>query len=1199
MRRRAAAAVEVDAARLGDGAAEVIDAVRRAASERAEVALAGVALWPAGAVPKTTSGKVQRFRARELFLDAEAAAIARWLESAAPGPAAGAIEGVRRRLVAAIAPYLGVAPERIEGQRAFDAYGVDSARLVEMSEGIERAFGRPLSPSALYNHPNVDALARFLAADAAPEAGARGAERGGEATPAAALYRRESEALARLDRRALGYRFDLDAEMPWERLGEPGIHVTAELAETLGVDVGALRSTPGAWELAQWGMALEFCVGFEALERVLIAACGAIEAASGASRSLKLLVEEEDKHILLFRRYARWLRAQRPDDAALFDALASSWSKRRGSGWIALDGADAHLLSWLWTLVFEAWTVYVHEALGRAEEAVQPAWLAAHALHRREEAQHLATDLAFVEALAIGEADRRRVTAAFLVELLDVWEDFFAVSAVHGLCRARFPGIRLQAADPAACAQRLLGERSFTSLHRAAPGLAELLARPAAEVRAAAAAVARGEAMPASGSASGERRAATGGAGEDAVAAAEATRGAGEGSDGRPPPRSEDVAIVGFGCRLPGDIGSLEDLWQRLIEGFDAITEVPPERWDVDAWFDADPRAPGRMYTRWGGFLRGVEDFDAPFFGVSPREARSMDPQQRLLLEVTWEALEHAGIPASSLAGSRAGVWVGICAWDYSRRNNDALQDAWSATGNALSVAAGRISYTLGLRGPSMAIDTACSSSMVAIHLAVQSLRRGESELALVGGVNLLLSPLSTVCFSALRAMSPVGRCKTFDASADGYVRSEGCSVAVLKRLADARRDGDRVLAVIRGTAVNQDGRSNGLTAPHGPAQEEVIRAALADADLAPEAIDYLEAHGTGTALGDPIELGAIAGVMAGRAAERPLWVGSVKTNIGHGEGASGLAGLAKAIEVIRRRTIPGNLHFVTPTPRVEWAKIPLRVATAAVPCEGRGPLRVGINSFGFGGTNAHAVIEGADEFEGIDEGPAPILVLPLSAPTPEGLQALAARLAEHVEAHPEDSLVDLCATMACGRSAWPVRAAIVVEERASLCADLRALAAGEVPASVATSPADGASESLRIGFLFTGQGAQTPGMARGLHAALPAFRGAFERARAEIDRWLDRPLEPLVFEASGAAIHETGNAQPALFAVEWALAEAWRALGVEPCALLGHSIGEITAACVAGVISLEDAARLVCARGRLMQSLPRGGAMASVEADE
>ncbi|MBK9755982.1 MAG: SDR family NAD(P)-dependent oxidoreductase [Nannocystis sp.] len=1175
---RAAAAIEVDPKQLA-GTDDVIDAVRRAAFEQGAAALAGVVLLPPGALPKTTSGKVQRFGARELYLQADAPALARWVE-AAPGADPQRFERVRQRLLETVAPHLGVAPERVDTGRAFDTYGVDSARLVEMSEAVERAFGRTIAPSTLYNHPTLDALARHLASGEA------------EVAPApveAAVYRDHGEELERLDRRATGYRFDLEADMPWDRLAAPGIYVPEELAAALGVDVAALRAEPGAWELFDWAMALEICTGFEALELALIAACGHLHAAHRPSRSLTLLIEEEHKHILLFRRYAGWLRELRPDDGEVFARVPSSWANRRGAAWLELGGAAGHLRWWLRTLLFEAWTVHLHEALTRSDAGLQPAWLAAHALHRREEAQHLATDLAFVAALELSDAERRRGSAGFLLELLDIWPEFFGVQAVHEVIAERFPGKTLRAADAVVCAQRLLGERSFTSLHRAAPGLAELLALPADEVRAAAEAIAGGRASPARAV---ELRAA------DRPAASDEREAAGASPRDREE-RGNDIAIVGVGCRFPGDIDSLDRLWARLVERHDAITEVPANRWDIDAYYDPDPRSPGRMNTRWGGFVTGVEDFDAAFFGISPREVRSMDPQQRLLLEVSWEALEHAGIAPATLAGTRAGVWVGICSWDYARRNNEGLQDPWSATGNALSVAAGRISYTFGLRGPSMAVDTACSSSLVAVHLAVQSLRRGESELALVGGVNLLLSPLSTICFSALRAMSPVGRCKTFDASADGYVRSEGCGVVVLKRLADARRDGDRVLAVIRGTAVNQDGRSNGLTAPHGPAQEDVIRTALADAGLEACDIGYLEAHGTGTPLGDPIELGAIAAVMAERGVERPLWVGSVKTNIGHCEGASGLAGLAKAIEILRRGEIPANLHFTTPTPQIAWSGLPIAVPTTLQRWDRDAALRVGINSFGFGGTNAHAVLEGAEEFLAPDSAAPAMLVLPLSAPTREGLRTLAGRLAAHIEAHPDEALADVCATLACGRNAWRERVAVIVAGRAALIADLRGLAAGELPPSVIAGPEDGAASELRVAFLFTGQGSQSPGMARALYEALPPFRAALDRVTAELGRWLERPIQPLMFAEAGPEIHATGNAQPALFALEWALVETWRGLGVEPCAVIGHSIGELAAACVAGVMSLADAARLVATRGRLMQSLPGGGAMASVDADE
>ena len=1172
---RAAAALEVDRQRAWTPGA-LIEAVRRAAVLRCEASLAGVAILAAGALPKTTSGKVQRFGARELYLRADAPVLARWREESAQAEAPVA-EPLRRRLLATVAPYLGVPPEQVDMGRAFDSYGIDSARLVELSEAIERAFARTIPPSVLYNHPSLDALARFLAS--APAAA--------PAPERPRLYRAGDEQVARLDRRATGYRFDLEADMPWDRLDEPGIHVPLDLAAAMGVDAAALAREPAARALFDWAMAHEICAGFEALEVALIRGCEQVQVDLGASRSLQLLVEEEDKHILLFRRYARWLAGLRPEDAAELAATPGSWSRRQVAAWLELSGARGHLRWWLWTLLFEAWTVHVHEALSRSDELVRPAWLVAHGLHRREEAQHLATDLAFVAALELGEEERRRVSAGFLCELLEIWPEFFGVTAVHALLRARFPGLALRAPDAAACARRLLGERSFASLHRAAPGLAELLARPAAEVRAAAEARRRGAAEVLA---------------SDPVRAPEPERAAPRREPSRGREADEgggEVAIVGLGCRLPGGVDSPDALWELLVGGVDAITEVPPSRWDVDAWFDPDPRAVGKMVTRWGGFLAGVEDFDASFFGVSPREARTMDPQQRILLEVTWEALEHAGIAPTSLAGGQVGVWIGICSWDYARRNIEVMHDSWAATGNAMSIAAGRISYTLGLRGPSMAIDTACSSSLVAVHLAVQSLRRGETDLALVGGVNLILSPQSTVCFSALRAMSPVGRCKTFDASADGYVRSEGCGVAVLKRLADARRDGDRVLAVIRGSAVGQDGRSNGLTAPHGPAQEEVIRAALADAGLAPAEVGYLEAHGTGTALGDPIELGAIAAVMAGRAADAPLWVGSIKTNVGHGEGASGIAGLAKAVEVVRRGQIPPNLHFVAPTPRIDWSRAPLRVPTSLQAWSGAGPLRAGVNSFGFGGTNAHVVIEAAPEYGALDAEVPAIQVLPLSAPTREGLRTLAERLARHLERNPGEDLTDVCATLAVGRAAWRERVAFVVGAREALLRDLRAFAAGEAPASAHASPEEGAAAELRVALLFTGQGSQAPGMGRGLHEALPIFRAAFDRAAAELDRWLARPIASVIFGDAGAQIHETGHAQPALFALEWALAETWRTLGVEPCALLGHSIGELVAACVAGVMTLPDAARLVAARARLMQSLPRGGAMAAVDADE
>ena len=431
----------------------------------------------------------------------------------------------------------------------------------------------------------------------------------------------------------------------------------------------------------------------------------------------------------------------------------------------------------------------------------------------------------------------------------------------------------------------------------------------------------------------------------------------------------EPIAVTGIGCRFPGGANDPDSFWRLLIEGRDAISEVPPNRWDIDRFYDPDPDVPGKMNTRWGGFLEEIEQFDPEFFGISPREAAGMDPQQRILLEVAWEALENAGQNPSRLAGSQTGVFIGLCNTDYFlmrfERGRSAI-DAYVGTGNAHSVASGRISYTLGLQGPSISVDTGCSASLVAVHLACQSLRAGESRMALAGGVNLILMPDTTIVLSKAHMMSRDGRCKAFDASADGFVRSEGCGVIVLKRLSDARTDGDRVLALIRGTASNQDGRSNGLTAPNGPSQVSVIREALANAGLHPGDIDLIEAHGTGTSLGDPIEARALAEIFSqGRTSERPLQVASVKSNFGHTESASGIAGLIKVVLALQHEEIPPSLHLNKMNPHIAWDGLTMRVPTEKISWNRKdGPRGAGVSSFGFSGTNVHVTLSDSPVLE-------------------------------------------------------------------------------------------------------------------------------------------------------------------------------------------------------------------------------------------
>ncbi len=671
------------------------------------------------------------------------------------------------------------------------------------------------------------------------------------------------------------------------------------------------------------------------------------------------------------------------------------------------------------------------------------------------------------------------------------------------------------------------------------------------------------------------------------------------------PSAHEPIAIIGLACRLPG-APNADAYWDLLHAGRDAVTEVPPERWDVDAYYDANPDAPGKMYTRRAGFLTDVDQFDAAFFGIAPREAVNMDPQQRLLLEVSWEALENAGLAPDRLAGSSTAVYVGISTSDYAQMqlkgSGLAGVNAYTGTGNAFSVAAGRVSYVFGLQGPNFPVDTACSSSLLAVHLACQSLRSGESTLALAAGVNLILTPEGLVYFCKLRALAPDGRCKTFDARADGYVRGEGCGVVVLKRLSDARRDGDRILAVVRGSAVNHDGRSNGLTAPNGAAQEAVLRAALADAGVEPRQVAYIEAHGTGTALGDPIEVSALAAVLGpGHTRDTPFLLGSAKTNIGHLEAAAGVAGIIKVVLALRHATVPPHVHFEQPSPLIPWDDIPVRIPTAPTPWPTAAARIAGVSSFGFSGTNVHIVLEAAPDAPAL---PAtterPLHLLTLSARTPAALSEQARQLALHLETHPEATLADICYTANTGRATLPHRLTLVSQISTEAGRLLSAFEAGAAPAGLWSGQME-RERPPRVAFLFTGQGAQYVGMARRLSDTSPTFCRELDRCAEILRPHLERPLLDVLFAPEGtpSPLSQTAYAQPALFAVGYALAMLWQSWGVRPAAALGHSLGEYTAACVAGVLSLEDALVLVATRARLMQALPAGGGMAAVLADE
>lgn len=665
----------------------------------------------------------------------------------------------------------------------------------------------------------------------------------------------------------------------------------------------------------------------------------------------------------------------------------------------------------------------------------------------------------------------------------------------------------------------------------------------------------------------------------------------------------EPIAVIGLGCRFPG-ANDPDEFWDLLRSGTDAITEVPADRWGSESLFDGALASPGSVNTRWGGFLDGITDFDPEFFGIAPGEAAGMDPQQRVLLEVAWEALDNAGIAPRSVAGTATGVWVGVSNSDHSRLlsgHPDAL-DAHHGTGTALSVVANRLSYLLDARGPSMAVDTACSSALVAVHQATAALRRGECELALAGGVNIILTPHLTSVFSRARMMAADGHCKAFDASADGYVRSEGCGVVVLKRLSRALANGDRVLAVIRGSAVNQDGRTNGLTAPNGQAQRAVITAALADAGVSPHEVGYVETHGTGTPLGDPIEYAALADVLRpGREPGEPCFIGSVKTNIGHLEPAAGIAGLIKVVLALHHGEIPAQLHFTTLNPHIDPTDSPLEVAREHRDWPRGARARVaGVSSFGFGGTNAHVVLAGAPadppahpEPTGAPRGR---YLYPLSAHTEKALRELAARHAHHLVCS-DEPLSDLCATVSTGRDEHPYRLAVTGADREELRAALAGFAAGEPPSE--RCAAGRAASGVLTAFLFTGQGSQRPSMAAELYRNEPVFRETYDRCADTLTPHLEHDLRDVVFGERSGLLDQTAYAQPALFVTEFALAELWRSWGVRPTHLLGHSIGEYVAACLAGVFDLDDALALVATRARLIQALPPGGAMAAVRASE
>ncbi|NES64960.1 MAG: GNAT family N-acetyltransferase, partial [Okeania sp. SIO2D1] len=671
------------------------------------------------------------------------------------------------------------------------------------------------------------------------------------------------------------------------------------------------------------------------------------------------------------------------------------------------------------------------------------------------------------------------------------------------------------------------------------------------------------------------------------------------------------VAIIGMACRFPGDADSSQKYWSLLREGIDAITEVPLNRWDIEKYYNSNKNKPGKISSRYGGFISEIDKFDASFFQISTREAINIDPQQRILLEEHWNALENAGINPESLSGTETGIFVGLAFHDYEQLQCKYYQEQeedlniYFATGNSPAISAGRLSYFLKLNGPSITVDTACSSGLSAVHLACQSIRNGECELALASGVNLLLSPELSISFSQAGMLSPDGRCKTFDASANGYVRSEGCGVVVLKSLKQAIADKDQILAVVRGTAVNQDGASNGMTAPNQSAQEAVIQKALSVAGMSADRVSYVEAHGTGTSLGDPVEIKALEAVYGeNRSSERPLTIGSVKTNIGHTEAAAGLAGLIKVVLSLQHKYIPPHLHLKELNPYMSLAGIP-----GVIPIEGKpwekydaSESRVaGVSSFGFSGTNTHVILEEIPtEFRSKEDLERDVHILTLSAKTEKALNELVGHYQNYLETNPELELADICYTANTGRAQFNHRLGVIAKNSQELTKKLQEHKAGEEAVGVFSGKLSNSSSSVKLAFLFTGQGSQYIDMGRQLYETQATFRQALDECNKILGSYLEHPLLEVLYhqdaqKSSTSLIDQTGYTQPALFAIEYALFKLWESWGIKPNVVMGHSVGEYVAATVAGVFSLEDGLKLIAMRGRLMQQLPSGGGMLSV----
>ena len=667
---------------------------------------------------------------------------------------------------------------------------------------------------------------------------------------------------------------------------------------------------------------------------------------------------------------------------------------------------------------------------------------------------------------------------------------------------------------------------------------------------------------------------------------------------------TEPVALVGMACRYPGGATSPEALWQMVVDGRDVVSDFPSDRgWDLGGLFDPDPDAVGKSYTSSGGFLADVADFDAAFFGIAPSEALAMDPQQRLLLEVSWEAFESAGIDPVSLRGSATGVFAGVFHGSYGGQGRvPGDLERYGLRGSTLSVASGRVAYSLGLEGPAVSVDTACSSSLVALHLAAQSLRSGECDLALVGGVTVMATPAMFVEFSRQRALSPDGRCKAYAGAADGTGFSEGVGALVLERLADAQRAGHPVLAVVRGSAVNQDGASNGLATPNGPAQQRVIRTALANARLGAADVDLVEGHGTGTTLGDPIEAQAILATYGqDRPTDQPLWLGSIKSNMGHTSAAAGVAGVIKLVQAMRHGVMPKTLHVDVPTPHVDWSAgaVSLLTEPRAWPVGDR-PRRAGVSSFGISGTNAHVILEQppaqSTALEGVGaagDNDMPVVPWVLSARSADALAGQAQRLLAHLGARQNLSATDVGWSLVSTRSVFEHRAVVVGADREQLMVGLAELAAGEPGADVVVGRAQATGKTV---FVFPGQGSQWIGMGAQLLDTSKVFADHMNRCDKALGEHVEWSLIDVIRGAADApGLDRVDVVQPALWAVMVSLAELWRSMGVQPDAVIGHSQGEIAAAYVAGALSLEDAARVVALRSRLLVQLSGAGGMVSL----